>query len=92
VQGQEDPETLTAMDNLALTYQRQGRLKEAEELRVKEFEVCQRVLGKEHPDTLTSMHNFALIFMEQGRYEEATALMEDCIRMLLVSQGVHTID
>ena len=43
--GQEHPDTLTSMANLAATYRNQGQWKEAEELRVKVMETRQRVLG-----------------------------------------------
>jgi hypothetical protein len=51
---------LTSMANLAMTYQNQGRLKEAENLQVYVMDVSRRVLGAEHPDTLTSMTNMVL--------------------------------
>ena len=55
VLGQEHPDTLASMANLASTYQNQGRWKEAEELFVQVMETFKRVLGQEHPSTLTSM-------------------------------------
>jgi hypothetical protein len=69
------------MNNLASTYRKQGRLKEAEELEAKALEIRQRVLGEEHPGTLAGMNNLAVTFKEQGRDKEAMALMEDCTRM-----------
>jgi len=60
--GEEHPDTLTSMANLALTYRKQGRWKEAEELNMQVMETSIRVLGEEHPSTLTSMANLALIF------------------------------
>jgi DNA repair protein RadC len=50
VLGQEHPSTLTSMNNLASTYQNQGRWKEAEDLEVLVMETRKRVLGQEHPD------------------------------------------
>jgi hypothetical protein len=49
VLGDEHPDTLTSMGNLALTYSNQGRWKEAEELEVQVIETRKRVLGDEHP-------------------------------------------
>jgi Tetratricopeptide repeat len=54
VLGQEHPDTLTSMANLASKYRNQGRWKEAEELEVQVKETRKRVLGQEHPSTLTS--------------------------------------
>jgi tetratricopeptide (TPR) repeat protein len=62
------------MSNLALLYQNQGRLEEAEPLCVKALETRRRVLGEEHTDTLTSMNNLAVLYGRQGRFEEAEPL------------------
>jgi len=59
VLGEEHPDTLSAMGNLASTYRNQGRWKDAEELDVKVMEARSRVLGEEHPDTITAMVNLA---------------------------------
>ena len=72
--GEEHPDTLISMGNLASTYMNQGRWKEAEELQAQELEICSRVLGEEHPDTLTSMGNLASTYMNQGRWKEAEEL------------------
>jgi len=74
VLGEEHPDTLTSMANLASTYRKQGRWKEAEELGVGVIETMKRVLGEEHPDTLTSMANLALTYLNQGRWKESEEL------------------
>ena len=74
VLGEEHPDTLTSMANLASTYRNQGRWKEAEELFVQVMETRKRVLGAEHPDTLTSMANLASTYRNQGRWKEAEEL------------------
>ena len=61
-------------NNLALTYQKQGQWKEAEELFVQVMEATLKVLGQEHPDTLTSMANLASTCSNQGRWKEAEKL------------------
>ncbi|RYP69598.1 hypothetical protein DL770_008204 [Monosporascus sp. CRB-9-2] len=55
--GEDHLDTLTSMNNLASTYSKQGRWKEAEELGVRTLKTRKRVLGEDHPDTLISMHN-----------------------------------
>jgi hypothetical protein len=50
-------ETLGSMNDLASAYWDQGRLKEAESLRVRVLETRQRVLGEEHPETLVSIND-----------------------------------
>jgi hypothetical protein len=69
--GAEHPETLTSMNNLAVTYGDQGRTAEAAALKEEVLEKRRRILGAEHPDTLTSMTNLANTYRDQGRTAEA---------------------
>lgn len=64
--GPEHPKTLVALNNLALIYQHQGRLKEAEKLVVQVLEKQKQVLGPEHPETLNSMVIVAYILKQLG--------------------------
>ncbi|KAK2598195.1 hypothetical protein QQS21_005672 [Conoideocrella luteorostrata] len=74
VLGEQHPDTLRSMANLASTYRYQGRWKEAEELQVQVMETHKTVLGEQHPDTLTSMANLASTYRNQGRWKEAEEL------------------
>jgi hypothetical protein len=49
--GEDHPETLTSMANLASTYRDQGRWEEAEKLEVQVMETRNTKLGEDHPDT-----------------------------------------
>jgi Cdc6-like AAA superfamily ATPase len=80
VLGDEHPDTLTSISNLALTYKSQGRWKEAEELQVQVMQTRKRVLGDEHPNTLITMHNLAFSLQSQACHKEAVALMERCFQ------------
>ena len=71
-QGQDREE-----DNLASTYQSQGRLEEAEELFVQVVEAQKRVLGQEHPETLIS--NLSSTYYGQGRSKKAEEL---CVQVV----------
>jgi lipopolysaccharide biosynthesis regulator YciM len=62
VLGQEQPQMLTSMANLAWTYRNQGQWKEAEEMLMEVIETRKRVLRQEHLETLTSMDTLALIY------------------------------
>ncbi|KAF3007144.1 hypothetical protein E8E15_000324 [Penicillium rubens] len=72
--GEDHPDTLTSMANLALTYSNQGRWDEAEQLQVQLMETRKTKLGEDHPDMLTSMANLALTYSNQGRWDEAEQL------------------
>jgi hypothetical protein len=60
VLGEEHLDTLESMGSLAITYGKQGRWKEAEELEVQVVETRKRVLGEEHLHTLRSIANLAI--------------------------------
>jgi len=72
--GEEHPDTLTSMGNLAATYWKQGQWKKAEALQVVVMEKRKHVLGEEHPGTLTSMGNLAATYQNQGQWKKAEAL------------------
>jgi tetratricopeptide (TPR) repeat protein len=79
--GEEHPDTLRSVGNLASTYQNQGRWKEAEELQVQVMQMSKRVLGEKHPDTLLSVGNLASIYQNQGRWKEAEELQVQMMQM-----------
>ncbi|KAJ5449478.1 uncharacterized protein N7458_005927 [Penicillium daleae] len=47
--GEDHPSTLTSMANLASTYWKQGRLKQAEKVFVQVMEICKTKLGEDTP-------------------------------------------
>ncbi len=57
--GDDHPDTLSSMNNLALLYSDQGRFDAAEPLYAKCLEVRKVKLGDDHPDTLSSMNKLA---------------------------------
>ena len=59
VLGDDHPDTLRSMNNLALLYGRQGRDDEAEPLHLETLETKKRVLGDDHPSTLGTMNAVA---------------------------------
>jgi tetratricopeptide (TPR) repeat protein len=72
--GEEHPDTLVTMTNLASVYTSQGRWNEAKELQLQILQLSQRVLGDTHAATLTSMAHLALIHANQGQLVEAERL------------------
>jgi tetratricopeptide (TPR) repeat protein len=75
--GEEHPDTLCSMQNLAITYRELGgRLKEVKGIQEKVLEVRRRILGEDHPGTADALHNLALTLYGLGGLEEAISLME----------------
>ena len=87
--GQDHPDTLASMANLASTYRNQGRWEKAEELEVKVMETSKEVLGLDHPDTLTSMANLASTYSKQGRWKESEELE---VKVMEASKEVLGLD
>ncbi len=57
VLGDEHPQTVMSLNNLALTVHSQGDLQGARVLAERAFALSRRRLGEEHPDTLVSAWN-----------------------------------
>jgi tetratricopeptide (TPR) repeat protein len=85
--GQEHPDTLSSMNNLALTYRKQGRWKEAEVQFTQVLETKKRVLGEEHPSTLTSMASLALTLWNLGRSKDAEELFGHVLEIRKKAMG-----
>ena len=74
--GADDPETLSNRNNLAIAYQRAGRLDLAVALLQNTVADMERVLGKEHVETLVSCNNLANVYESSGDLSRAIALYE----------------
>ncbi|MCK6374218.1 MAG: toll/interleukin-1 receptor domain-containing protein, partial [Zoogloea sp.] len=74
--GDEHPDTLTSMGNLATTLREQGDLPDARRLEEAALELSKRVLGEAHPATLRSMNNLAVTLRNQGDLPGARRLQE----------------
>ncbi|KAJ6547760.1 hypothetical protein DFH09DRAFT_1281746 [Mycena vulgaris] len=74
VMGEDNLDTLHAMEALASTYSQQVKYKEAEELEVVALEKRQKILGDEHPDTLHTMGNLVSTYLNLGKLKEAEEL------------------
>ncbi|MCL2336441.1 MAG: tetratricopeptide repeat protein, partial [Firmicutes bacterium] len=65
---------LTAINNLASTYENLGRFQEALDLQMQLLDKRRTMLGEDHPDTLGAMHNLAITYDDLGRFQEALEL------------------
>ena len=74
-------ETATALNNLAITYQRLARYAEAEPLYRRVIAIDEKVLGEEHPDVSLAYSNFASLLEDQGKYAEAEPLIRRAIEI-----------
>ena len=77
--GEDHPDTLSAMHNLAYTLSDLGRHNEALELKQEVLEKSRRILGKDHPETLLAMGNLSVSLSELGRHDETLTLQQEIL-------------
>ncbi|MEZ2319061.1 MAG: tetratricopeptide repeat protein [Microcoleus sp.] len=81
VLGNEHPDVVTSLNNLAVLYESQGRYSEAEPLLRQALEMNKRLLGNEHPEVATSLHNLAALYTSQGLYSKSEPLYRQALEM-----------
>ena len=79
--GEDHPDTLQSMGNLASRYSEAGRWTEALALSEQVLQLRKNKLGDDHPDTLLSMHSLAIEYSEAGRRTEALTLSEQVLQL-----------
>src|SRR5262244_4245981 len=77
--GDDHPETLSAMLDLADCLWAQGRLIAARKLEEQVVEGGRRCLGEQHPDTLKAMGKLAVTLGAQGDLDQARRLQEQVV-------------
>jgi eukaryotic-like serine/threonine-protein kinase len=90
--GQENPDTLQAMNDLANSYFQTGRRDEALKLRERVLAIRLIVSGSENPATLTTMIDLATSYEEAGRRNEALKLREDALALRRKVLGPEHLD
>jgi eukaryotic-like serine/threonine-protein kinase len=81
VLGQDNPDTLTAMQNLAAFYYWAGNHKAALAMREDVLIRRRRANGSEHPDTLLAMTALSWSYQSVDRFDEARALSEEAVTL-----------
>ncbi len=92
--GEEHPETLAIMNNLATQFVNQGKYGQAEDLYTKILEIKRRVMGEDHPSTLMTMSNLGVVNRYQGKYPQSEALLAAALqvrRRLLGEENQETL-
>ncbi|OOP56863.1 MAG: hypothetical protein AYP45_06545 [Candidatus Brocadia carolinensis] len=81
--GDEHPNTLRTMSNLAVTLGAQGDLAGARKLNEQVLEIRRRILGDEHPDTSNSACNLVVTLFNMGDVEKAREILREHLLWLL---------
>jgi non-specific serine/threonine protein kinase/serine/threonine-protein kinase len=94
VQGEQHPDTLHTMNDLAELYIYQSKFAAARSLHSRVLEIRRRVLGEENISTLTSIHNLGVVYEKQGKYALAEPLQArflEAARRLLGEEDLDTL-
>jgi tetratricopeptide (TPR) repeat protein len=79
--GDEDTETLTLVNDLAMLYKHERRYEEALEKCSLCYETSRNVLGEAHINTLICWGNLALLLDCMGQHHEAERIFRSCIAL-----------
>ena len=85
--GEEAPETLITMSNLASLLQARNDLAGAEQLKRRVLELRRKVYGDDHERTRRSMSSLASLLHDQGKFDEAEALNREVLAQLRRTKG-----
>lgn len=88
--GEDDPDSLWAMNDLAIFLTDRDRDQEASELYRTVFEICSTNLGSEHHHTITLRNNLACCLQRIGRNIEAESLYRDALAVSQKKTGLHS--
>jgi eukaryotic-like serine/threonine-protein kinase len=79
--GEDQPETLSVMNDLGLLYRFAGKPAQAEALLSKVLEIRLRVSGEEQPATLRAMNNLGFVYQIEGKYSQAGAILSKALEI-----------
>ena len=71
--------TSKLINQLAMLYEAQGKLEEAEPLYIEALGANRATLGDRHPDTLIRINNLGALYQAQGKLEEAEPLFIESV-------------
>ncbi len=89
--GPEDPETVGAMNDLAIVLDRMGKFAEEQKILEVVVAVKRRTLGPEDPVTLKSVNNLAIVLAMQGLLEDAVELAKETLEIQRRVEGSESI-
>ncbi len=78
--GEEHPETMTSVNNLATVLSELELYDQADLLQNRDIEVSARLLGEEHPDTITSIANHGNSLRKRQRFDEAITYLDRALK------------
>jgi serine/threonine-protein kinase len=90
--GEDHPDTLDSMNNLAMAYHDAGRFDKAIPLLEKTLHGRRARLGEKHADTVETMNDLAVAYWQSGEVSRAIPLYEEALASMRATLGEHHND
>jgi len=90
--GAEDPETLTALGNLAIVKEDQGNFAESTKIRQKVLDGMTQALGPEDRRTALAMQGLGVVYLFQGEYPKSEELLKKAYEIQMRTLGPDNIE
>lgn len=90
--GEDDPETLIALSNLAVIKEEEGDIEESLKIREKVYADMNRVLGPEDHRTLTAMQTLGVGYLFHGDYAKSEPLLKKAYEIQMRTLGPDNIE
>ena len=85
--GANSPQTVLALNNLALLYKKTKRFKAAEPLYLRALAISEKILPPGHPDFAVPLNNLAMYYDSQRHYKQADEYAGRAIKILEHAYG-----
>jgi tetratricopeptide (TPR) repeat protein len=90
--GEEHPETLASLNNLAEMYAEVGDYAHAEPLHLRALAIREKTLGPNHPDTAISLNNLAGLYESIGNYAKAELFYKRTLAIVNTAHGPDSLE
>ena len=80
--GPNDPETATALNNLAALYEATADYLKAEQLYQRLIKIREKAFGPDHPDTGIALGNLAVLYCFMDDYDRAEPLLQRVLKII----------
>ena len=78
--GDDHPESINTLFNLAMLYDKQAKNSLAEEAYIKSITLSKLKLGDSHPKTLSRIYNLSMFYFDHKRYIDAEHLVDETMK------------
>ncbi|GEM_PF-3522684 len=85
--GSDSPQTVLALNNLAMLYKKTKKYKAAGPLYLRALSVSEKLVGPDHPDLSVPLNNLAMYYETLKNYKKADAYSQRAIRLLETFYG-----